>query len=353
MSEENEAPSPIHQVLRCSRLLREGWHSKAECAQRLGVSERTVKRYLRTIAAEEDGFEVREVDERGLRKYRLRAARVVDRRRGSPFEVMALAMAQRFFESFDPGGVADLIDHILYEITGEEEESDEDAIDRSRKSMARRFVMTRKMQPLPGRVHKIFDQVLRALVQRRVVELRYRPRHGTEKRYVLRPYTLLLGERELAITGAVGEPPSDGAAKDGDPIRTFALHRIINIELRMTRFRMPNLGQWDPVAQYSSAWGLYSGPAKAVTVEVHPSFAEVVAERCWHPSQRLGQPGSDGWVPVHFEVFPGGEFRSWLLSWGPWLRVTTPDDLREWVENLAKLTPGEGEPDDDELFRIV
>ena len=353
MTGTTDSPAPIHQVLRCSRLLREGWHSKAECARRLGVSERTVKRYLRAIAAEEDGFEVREVDERGLRKYRLRQQRVVDRRRGSPFEVMALAMAQRFFEAFDPGGVADLIDQVLFEITGEEEEGDEDAIDRSRKSMARRFVMTRKMQTLPGRVRKVFDQVLRALVQRRVVVLRYRPRHGQEKRYVLRPYTLLLGERELAITGAIGEPPKDGAATDGDVMRTFALHRIIDIELRMSHFRMPNLRQWDPEALYASAWGLYSGPARKVIVELHPAFAEVVTERSWHPSQRVAKPGPDGWIPMHFEVFPGGEFRSWLLSWGPWLRVVEPTDLRQWVENLAALSPGEGEPDEDEVFRIV
>ncbi len=353
MAASGESRSPIHQVLRCSRLLREGWHSKVECARRLGVSERTIKRYLRAIAAEEDGFEVREVDERGLRKYRLRPPRVVDRRRGSPFEVMALAMAQRFFEAFDPGGVADLIDQVLFELTGEEEEGDEDAVDRSRKSMARRFVMTRKMQALPGRVRQVFDQVLRALVQRRVVDLRYRPRHGQEKHYVLRPYTLLLGERELAVTGAVGEPPKDGAASDGDAMRTFALHRIIDIELRMTRFRMPNLRQWDPEALYSAAWGLYSGPACEVVVEVHPAFAEVVAERRWHQSQRLGSAGADGWVPMHFEVFTGGEFRSWLLSWGPWLRVVSPIDLRQWVEGLAALSPGEGEPDDDEVFRIV
>ncbi|MBJ93420.1 MAG: hypothetical protein CMP23_02995 [Rickettsiales bacterium] len=353
MKTKDESVVPIRQVLRCSRLLREGWHSKAECARRLGVSERTVKRYLKAIAEEEDGFEVREVDERGLRKYRLRAPRVMDRRRGSPFEVMALAMAQRFFEAFDPGGVADLIDQVLYEITGEEEEGEEDAVDRSRKSMARRFVMTREMQPLPGRVRRVFDQVLRALVQCRVVDLRYRPRHGREKRYVLRPYTLLMGERELAITGATGEPPADGAASDQDSMRTFALHRITEIQLRMTRFRMPNLGQWNPRAVYQAAWGLYSGPPRQVTVEVHPAFAEVVAERRWHSSQRVGEPVAGGWIPIHFEVFTDGEFRSWLLSWGPWLRVVEPRDLASWLEGLSALKPGEGEPEASEVFRIV
>jgi len=161
------------------------------------------------------------------------------------------------------------------------------------------------------------------------------------------------GAGRLAVTGAVGEPPKDGAASDGDVMRTFALHRIIDIELRMSRFRMPNLRQWDPETLYSAAWGLYSGPAREVVVEVHPAFAEVVAERRWHQSQRLGSAGADGWVPMHFEVFTGGEFRSWLLSWGPWLRVVSPIDLRQWVEGLAALSPGEGEPDDDEVFRIV
>jgi len=353
MSSESNATPPIRQVLRCSRLLREGWHSKSELARRLAVSERTVKRYLRAIAAEEDGFDVREVDERGLRKYRLRPPGVVDRRRGSPYEVMALAMAQRVFEAFDPGGVADLLDQVLFELTGEEEEGEEDAIDRSRRSMSRRFVLTRSMQALPGKVRHVFDQVLRALVQRRVIDMRYRARHGQEKVYVMRPYTLLMGERELAITGPVGEPPEDGSATDGDSMRTFALHRIIHIDLRMTRFHMPNLSQWDPESLYSRAWGLYSGDPESVRVEVHPDFSEVVSERRWHPSQQVGEVLEDGWIPMQFEVFTGGEFRTWLLGWGPWLRVVEPAHLRDWVGNLAALRPGDGSPDEDEVFRIV
>jgi len=353
MDTQKDAVSPVRQALRCSRLLREGWHSKSELSRRLDMSERTVKRYLRAIAAEEDGFEVREVDERGLRKYRLRPPRVVDRRRGSPFEVMALAMAQRFFEAFDPGGVADLLDQVLFEVTGEEDEGEEDAVDRSRRSMARRFVLTRSMQGLPGRVRRVFDQILRALVQRRVVELRYRARHGKEKLYVLRPYTLLLGERELAITGPVGEPPEDGMAGDDDNMRTFALHRIIDIDLRMTRFRMPSLSQWDPERLYSGAWGLYSGEPERVRVEVHPDFEEVIAERRWHDSQEVGEAAPDGWLSMQFDVFTGGEFRTWLLGWGPWLRVVEPAHLSEWLSGLNALSPGEGDPDEDEVFRIV
>jgi predicted DNA-binding transcriptional regulator YafY len=353
MGTDSDATSPIRQILRCSRLLREGWHGKSELARRLAVSERTVKRYLRAIAAEDDGFEVREVDERGLRKYRLRTQRVVDRRRGSSFEIMALAMAQVFFEAFDPGGVADLLDQVLFEITGEEEESEEDAIDRSRRSMARRFVLTRSMQPLPGRVRRVFDQVLRGLVQCRVVDIRYRARHGQEKVYVLRPYTLLLGERELAVTGPIGEPPEDGSASAGDAMRTFALHRIIDIELRMTKFRMPNLSQWDPKSLYARAWGLYSGPPERVRVEVQPAFAEVVAERRWHESQQLGEPAEDGWLSMQFDVFTGGEFRTWLLGWGPWLRVVEPAHLNRWIHDLAATSPGEHAPDEDEVFRIV
>jgi len=343
----------MRQVLRCSRLLREGWHDKPALSRRLGVSERAVKRYLRALADEEDGFEVREVDERGLREYRIRAGGWRERRKGSPYEVMALAMAERFFRAFDPGGVADLLDQVLYEVTGEEDESEEDAIDRKRRSLSRRFVLARAPQQLPGRVRRVFDQVLRAVVERRVVDLKYHPRKGPARDYVLRPYTLLLGEQELAITGAVGEPPEDGGARPGDPIRTFALSRVEGLALRRTRFTMPHLGLWDPEREFAASWGLYSGPPEDVRVAVHPAFAELVAERVWHPSQQVGDPGPDGWIPLDFDVFARGEFRTWVLGWGPWIRVEHPADLRDWVDQARTLDPTEHGPEEDDVFRIV
>lgn len=344
--------TPMRQALQCARLLQEGWHGKGDLARRLGVTERAIKRYLAALAEEMDGFEVREIDERGLREYRLRPPRVVDRRSGSPYEVMALAMAERFFRAFDPGGVADLLDQVLFEVTGEEDDDAEEATFRSRRSLARRFVLARAPQPLSGRVRRVFDQVLKAMVERRVVDVGYRPRRGAPRAYVLRPYTLLLGERELAITGAVGEPPEDGGARPGDASRTFALSRIESISLRPARFQMPNLGLWDPEKTFAGSWGLYSGPAQPVRVALHPAFAELAAERVWHRSQRVGTPGPDGWVPVEFEVFLGGEFRTWLLGWGPWIRVDAPASLAGWLARQRRPDAASGQPEPEELFRI-
>jgi predicted DNA-binding transcriptional regulator YafY len=348
----SERRTPIRQVLLCRRLLSEGWHDKAGLARRLGVSERSVKRYLAALAEEEEGFDVRPVDERGTREYRIRHPRWVERRRGSPYEVMALAMAERFFRAFDPGGVADLLDQVLFEVTGEEDEADEEAINRKRRSLARRFVLARAPQPLPGRVRRVFDRVLRAVVERRVVDLRYHPRKGPAKDYVLRPYTLLLAEQELAITGPVGSPPEDGRAREGEPIRTFALSRIEGLELRKTRFTMPHLGLWNPERRFAGSWGLYSGPAEPVHIRVHPAFSELVAERVWHPSQQVDDPGPDGWIPLRFEVFTGGEFRTWLLGWGPWVYVDGPQELVDWISAIRATPVGAAEPDEDEVFRI-
>jgi predicted DNA-binding transcriptional regulator YafY len=350
---QQRGPTPIEQVLRCTRLLREGWHDKAALAARLDVSERSIKRYLKTISLELDGFEYREVDERGQREYRLRDPRYVDRRRGSPYEVLALGIAQRFFRAFDPGGVADLLDQMLFEVTGEEEDADEGDVDRSRRSLARRFVLAREPQPLPGDVRLVFDQILKALVDRRVLELRYQPRRGPPKDYVVRPYTLILGEQEIAVTGPIGEPPDDGVARPDDPFRTFSLSRIQHIGLRTTRFNMPHLGLWDPEKEYASSWGLWTGPSEPVQLEVHPDFAELVQRRRWHPTQTVGERTPGGWIPVHFDVFAGGEFRTWVLGWGPWVRVLGPPHLVEWVAKMRGLESGVGTPEEDEVFRIT
>jgi predicted DNA-binding transcriptional regulator YafY len=350
----DEKSSPTRQALRCARLLREGWHDKPTLARRLGVTDRTVKRYLAAIAIEDDEYETRRVDEIGRREYRIRHRVARHRGSASPYEVMALAIAERFFRAFDPGGVADLLDQVLLDLTGEDEfDEDEDGDDagRARRAISRRFVLARAPQPLSGRVRLVFDRVLRALVEQRVLLLRYHGRRGERKEYTVRPYTLVLGASELAVTGAVGE--SDGHAKEGEPIRTFALHRIESIELKKARFRMPPLGQWNPERMYGGAWGLYAGPPEPVEVHIHPGYSPLLADRTWHPSQRVGEPGEDGWVPLRFHVFPGGEFRTWLLGWGPWLRVVEPSSLREWVERMRAAPGPNAQPEPDDLFRIA
>lgn len=349
-----ESSTPVQLVLRCCGLLREGWHTKSHLARRLGVSDRTIKRYLAAIEGEQEGFEVREIDERGTREYRLRDVRIVDRVKGSPYEVLALAMAERFFRAFDPGGVADLLDQMIFEITGEEEDPDDpELVDRSLRALGRRFVLARTPQPLAGDVRLAFDRLLRAVVDRRVVELTYERRQGGTRDYIFRPYTLLLGEAELAVIGAASEPAPDGRARPGEPIRTFALHRIRKISLRSQRFRLPDLGQWNPEKMFAASWGLYAGTPERVRLAVHPAFSELVRRRRWHPSQTTSAPGPDGWIPLEFEVFTGGEFRTWLLGWGPWIRVDGPAPLRAWVDTMRATPPGDGEPSPDEVFRIV
>ena len=345
--------TPIRQVLRCAALLREGWHGKLSLARRLDVSPRTIKRYLAALEGEVDGFEIREIDERGTREYRIRDPRIVDRRAGSPYEVLALVMAERFFRAFDPGGVADLLDQMIFEITGDEDGAEGELVDKSLRGLGRRFVLARAPQPMSGDVRLVFDQLLRAVVDQRVVDLEYERRKGGRRAYVLRPYTLLLGESELAVIGAVSEPGPAGSAQPGDPIRTFALHRIRGLKLRTQRFVMPNLSLWDPEAMFSASWGLYAGAPERVRVTVHPAFGELLRRRQWHPTQQMGEPQEDGWIPVTFDVFTGGEFRTWLLGWGPWIRVEHPRSLADWVTNTRAMQPGDGAPDADEVFRIV
>lgn len=347
------AATPIRQVLRCAALLREGWHGKQSLARRLEVSTRTVKRYLAALEGEVEGFEIREIDERGTREYRIRDPRIIDRRAGSPYEVLALVMAERFFRAFDPGGVADLLDQMIYEITGEEDDDGGELVDKSLRSLGRRFVLARAPQPLSGDVRLVFDQLLRAVVEQRVVDLEYERRKGGQRSYVLRPYTLLLGESELAVIGAVSEPGPQGSAQPGDPIRTFALHRIRGLKLRTQRFVMPNLSLWDPEAMFSASWGLYAGQPERVRIAVHPAFGELVRRRQWHPSQVVGDPADDGWIPLTFDVFTGGEFKTWLLGWGPWIRVEHPPALAEWVGRTHATPPGDGAPDNNDVFRIV
>lgn len=104
-------------------------------------------------------------------------------------------------------------------------------------------------------------------------------------------------------------------------IETFVLSRFRGIEAGST-FTRP--ADFDAQRYARQAFGITSGekPIK-VRLLFEPKLAVYVAEREWHPSQKL-KHRADGRVEMRLETTGRKEFVRWVLSGIPDIKVLAP-----------------------------
>ena len=105
-------------------------------------------------------------------------------------------------------------------------------------------------------------------------------------------------------------------------IETFALSRFRGIEAAGSTFTRP--ADFDAQRYARQAFGITSGekPIK-VRLLFEPKLAVYVAEREWHPSQKL-KHRADGRVEMRLETTGRKELVRWVLSWNPTSRRLPP-----------------------------
>jgi predicted DNA-binding transcriptional regulator YafY len=156
--------------------------------------------------------------------------------------------------------------------------------------------------------------------------MRYRTgRTGRERARDLDPYRVWYRAGALYV---VGHDHHSGE------VRTFAVGRIQSIDPTARRFRVPESFDFD--AYVGSAFGVIPEPPVPVRIRFDRSWAHWVAERTWHPTQKL-ERRRDGGLELSMEVGGAAEVRSWVLSFGAGAEVLEPKSLRDDVRReLAK-----------------
>jgi predicted DNA-binding transcriptional regulator YafY len=153
------------------------------------------------------------------------------------------------------------------------------------------------------------------------------------KAYLLHPYRLAYAQGGLYLLAYV---PEYGE------VRTFAIERIEELSLLEERFiPVEEL----PDAAFPHSMGVHSGQPEPVAIEFQPAVADYIKAREWHPSQVL-QEQPDGGVVVTLIVCLDQALRSWILSFGPFAKVTTPVELSRDIatqleEAHARYTAGQ------------
>jgi predicted DNA-binding transcriptional regulator YafY len=190
-------------------------------------------------------------------------------------------------------------------------------------------VITTKADPLRRhenpRQQQVVARALEATLHLRQAQLTYHSKSSDRtKSYLVHPYRLAYAQGGLYVLAYV---PEYGE------VRTFAVERIQEISLLEERFTpIEEL----PDAAFPHSLGVHSGPPERVEIAFEPTVADYVRAREWHPSQQMRDTESGG-VAMTLDVCLDRALHSWILSFGPFARVLSPETLaREIADQLSE-----------------
>jgi predicted DNA-binding transcriptional regulator YafY len=165
----------------------------------------------------------------------------------------------------------------------------------------------------PNRQQQVVARALEATLHHRQASFSYFSKSSDRtKTYLAHPYRLAYAQGGLYLLAYVPEYSE---------VRTFAVERIDEISLLEERFTpIEEL----PDTAFPHSLGVHSGPPEAIAIEFQPAVADYVQAREWHRTQVVvEQP--DGGVLVTMQVCLDQALRSWILSFGPFARVVSPE----------------------------
>jgi predicted DNA-binding transcriptional regulator YafY len=159
------------------------------------------------------------------------------------------------------------------------------------------------------------------------IRMRYRNFAGAEKSYIVAPVHMVAYHGNWYVLAFA-------AGKDRPA--TFALSRIL--DLAPTSEVVAVKRPFVPGDFLGAAFGI-TGGEKEIKVQLRfsPEVATYIAERLWHPSQRIARR-RDGSVDLHMKTRGWKELVRWVLSWQPDVKIIAPRALQQRVR--AKLKTG-------------
>ncbi len=172
---------------------------------------------------------------------------------------------------------------------------------------------------------RIEARALEATLHQRQATITYHSRSsGRTKEYLVHPYRLAYAQGGLYLLAYVPEYRE---------VRTFAMERIEEISLLEDTFTpIEDL----PEEAFPHSLGVHSGPPEHIELEFQPAVADYVRARSWHPSQHIHELENGG-LAMTLDVCRDRALQSWILSFGPFARVVSPEDLvRETAEQFEQ-----------------
>jgi predicted DNA-binding transcriptional regulator YafY len=290
----------------------------ADLAREHGVSEKTVRRDLLTLAGV--GFSLSE----SVGPHGRKAWRVDGEAPALSFpldEALALYLGRRLMDPLAGTFLGQAAQRAFAKVRAVLARSALDYLDR----MAGNLYVTAVGTSDYSRHAERADDLLRAIEDRRATLVTSHSLRSTEPvEHEVFPYGLVWHKGSLYLVAH---------SRDHGEVRHFKLNRIHKVDVTEFPFQMPD--GFDLARHLAGSFGVFQGAADvAVRVRFAPEAARYVKEGQWHASQRL-RPLRDGSLLAEFRLSSTEELKRWLLSFGRRAEVLSPPALRQELADEA------------------
>lgn len=174
---------------------------------------------------------------------------------------------------------------------------------------------------------KLFNLLHRAIRDRRVVEFQYKsPANSSPKTKSIEPHLMAMNHGRWYFYG------TDTRTRKLTP---FAFARASGMKITQEKFTTEPEQHPRELLRYSFGSVIGTGAVFDVVLEFEPKVVQRVRETVWHPRQSLQElPG--GRLRLVLPLNSTLEVAPWILSWGPYVKVVEPPELRESIVDSAR-----------------
>jgi predicted DNA-binding transcriptional regulator YafY len=174
-----------------------------------------------------------------------------------------------------------------------------------------------------------------AILQQRLVRLRYRRFSGAEEDLEVKLYSLMVHSGKLYVVGSAAEWRH----------YPYRLARIVELQPTVRHFEYPTHAEYDPAKVFRDSFGVFVDPEPCrIVVKLASDWRTYALHHQWHTSQAvIIQP--DNSIHVCLHVRPCAELEQWVLQFGEHAEVLEPESLRTKVaKRLAAAANRYGPP---------
>ncbi len=305
-------PSAVRMARLVDEMPRHGLGKRlATVADSLGVSEQTVKRYVKALneefVTEHDDPQFM-VEKQGGEEWLVRRSKYDDKSQANIYQLISVYLSLEIFKMLGVNNLfVDLVDDVLREVEQKLTSAHRGLI----KDLPRKF-FSAPWAPKDYSGHdEMLSDVIKAIVYQNVINIHYKPGGCDPCDYTVQPLTLLYHKGGLYLVART--------LNHERPVY-YNIERLREVEVTQEKFDYP--AKYHPEQLLDGAFGIFStGEKKTFKLKFPPELCDYICSRQWHRSQKC-KVHKNGSVTLTMKVSDSEEIRAWIRSFGDIVTVS-------------------------------